>query len=57
MQVAGLPDMFEKQTPPQRSIELEVIREWGLQLILIAAVSALPVLLATVAWWLVNVAF
>ena len=49
--------MFEKQTPPQRSIELEVIREWGLQLILIAAVSGLPVLLATVAWWLMNVTF
>jgi hypothetical protein len=49
--------MFEKHTPPQRSIELEVVREWGLQLILIAAVSALPVLLATVAWWLMHVAF
>jgi hypothetical protein len=49
--------MFEKQTPPRRSIEFEVIREWGLQLILLAAVSVLPVLLATVAWWLLNVAF
>lgn len=57
MHVAGVPNMFEKHTPPQRSIELEVVREWGLQLILIAAVSALPVLLATVAWWLMHVAF
>jgi len=29
----------------------------GVTIDLVAAVSALPVLLATVAWWLINVAF
>jgi hypothetical protein len=47
--------MSQSDFPRPRSIELEVLREWVIQLMILACVLIIPVWLVVAVWWLANV--